>query len=121
VAFDPRLREPRVDRLFDAILCLRDREECYRFFYDLCTVQEIQQLAQRFQVAEYLYDGLTYEEIERRTGMSSATISRIKRFLHYGADGYKLVIERLRRGQGREAPAGDPSRPSPAGPGSGTG
>lgn len=100
MAYDPRLKDERVDRLFAAILRLQTPEECYRFFYDLCTVGEIQQLAQRFQVAEMLYDGLTYEEIERRTGMSSATISRIKRFLHYGADGYKLVIERLRRQAG---------------------
>jgi TrpR-related protein YerC/YecD len=104
-----RLRDPRVDRLFQAILGLRDLDECYRFFYDLCTVAEIHNLAQRFQVAELLHQGRTYEEIARRTGMSSATISRIKRFLYYGADGYRLAIERLqaRDGQRPDASAGE--------------
>ncbi len=94
--YESRLKDPAVDRLFQAILSLRNEEECYRFFEDLCTVGEIRSLAQRLQVAEMLHAGMTYDEIAARTGMSTATISRIKRFLLYGADGYKLVLERLR-------------------------
>lgn len=90
-----RLQDSRIDRLFEAILALRDDEDCYRFFEDLCTVGELRAMAQRFQVAEMLARGATYEEIEQRTGMSSATISRIKRCLHYGADGYSRVLARL--------------------------
>lgn len=95
--YESRLRSPEVDRLFRAILSLRNEEECYRFFEDLCTVGEIRALAQRFRAAEMLYDGMTYETIADLTGMSSATISRIKRFLDYGSDGYRLAIERIRR------------------------
>lgn len=94
------MRSPEVDRLFRAILSLKNEEECYRFFEDLCTVGEIRALAQRFRVAEMLYNGMTYEAIAERTGMSSATISRIKRFLEYGSDGYRLAIERLRSQEG---------------------
>ena len=96
MAFDERLRSPDVDRLFEVILELEDLDEVYRFFQDLCTVTEIQTMAQRFRAAELLYDGAKYEEVAGETGMSSATISRIKRFLTYGADGYMLAIERLR-------------------------
>ena len=90
-----RLCDPLVDRLFDAILCLKTRDECYRFFDDLCTVGEIKAMALRLEVAKMLDAGKTYEEISAETGMSTATISRIKRFLHYGSDGYRLVIDRL--------------------------
>lgn len=83
--------------MFEGILALRNVDECYRFFEDLCTVGEIQALAQRFQVAEMLSRGATYDEIVSQTGMSTATISRIKRFLHYGSDGYRMVLERLSR------------------------
>lgn len=85
-----------MDRLFQAVLSLKDSEECYRFFSDLSTIGEIQAMAQRFQVAELLDQGKTYEEIVNQTGISTATISRIKRYLHWGADGYKMVIERLK-------------------------
>lgn len=90
-----RFADAATDRLFAAILQLRTEEECYRFFEDLCTVGEMHALAQRLQVAELLRAGATYEDISARTGMSSATISRIKRFLQFGADGYRLVLERL--------------------------
>lgn len=103
MSYDPRLRDENTDQLFKAILLLDDLEECYRFFYDLCTIGEIRALAQRFQVARLLDEGFTYDEIERRTGMSSATISRIKRFLQYGADGYRLAIDRLAAERKREA------------------
>jgi TrpR-related protein YerC/YecD len=95
MAYESRLRSPELDRLFAAVLALRTPEECYRFFEDLCTVGELRALAQRLEVARMLRAGGTYEEIRARTGMSSATISRIKRFLQYGADGYRLVLERL--------------------------
>lgn len=106
MAYQSRLQHPRVDRLFEAILSLENVEECYRFFEDLCTVGEIQSLALRFEVAQRLARGQTYDQIQRETGMSSATISRINRFLHYGADGYRLVLERLARRQqaGQESP-----------------
>ena len=110
MAYQSRLQNPRVDRLFEAILSLENLEECYRFFEDLCTVGEIQSLALRFEVAQRLARGQTYEQIQRETGMSSATISRINRFLHYGADGYRLVLERLaRRERDRAAAAGQAS------------
>src|SRR5690606_41482547 len=88
-----RLRSPAVDRLFDAILGLRDREECYRFFYDLCTIGEIRTMAHRLRAAEMLAAGATYEEIQGATGMSSATVSRIRRSLEYGADVYVMSSE----------------------------
>jgi TrpR-related protein YerC/YecD len=109
MAYDSRLRSPALDRLFAAILSLRTPEECYRFFEDLCTVGELQALAQRFEVAAMLREGRTYDEIQARTGMSSATISRIKRFLQYGADGYRLVLERL-EGSGGDGDGTPPDR-----------
>ena len=98
--FDPRVKSPQVDRLFEAILSLETMEDCYRFFSDLSTIGEIQAMAQRFQVAELLNEGKTYEEIVNETGISTATISRIKRYLNWGADGYKLAIERLQQEEG---------------------
>ncbi len=95
MAYRSRFADARIDRLFEAILTLESLEDCYRLFEDLCTVGEVQALAQRLEVAEMLTAGATYEEISARTGMSSATISRIKRFVAYGADGYRLVLERL--------------------------
>ena len=94
---NPKLRGPLADALFRAVLQLRTVDECYQFFEDLCTIGEVQALAQRFAVARMLDQGKTYQEIETRTGASSATISRVRRFLTYGADGYALVLERLRR------------------------
>jgi TrpR-related protein YerC/YecD len=82
--------------LFEAILLLENEEECYQFFEDVCTINEIKALAQRFQVAKMLHEGNTYQQIEQETGASTATISRIKRYLNYGAGGYKLVLERLK-------------------------
>ena len=95
---NPKLRSPLADALFRAVLLLRTPEECYRFFEDLCTIGEVKALAQRFAVARMLDQGKTYQEIEARTGASSATISRVRRFLTYGADGYALVLARLRGG-----------------------
>jgi TrpR-related protein YerC/YecD len=90
-----KLKDPYVDMLFDAILLLENREECYRFFEDICTIGEVQSMAQRLQVAKMLKEGRTYTEIAQATGASTATISRVKRFLHYGANGYNTILERL--------------------------
>jgi TrpR-related protein YerC/YecD len=94
---NPKLRDADTDALFRAVLELRTAEECYRFFEDLCTIGELKALAQRFAVARMLAEGRTYEQIAGRTGASSATVSRVRRFLTYGADGYALVLDRLRR------------------------
>jgi TrpR-related protein YerC/YecD len=94
---NPKLRDADTDALFRAVLQLRTADECYRFFEDLCTIGELKALAQRFAVARMLADGRTYDQIAERTGASSATVSRVRRFLTYGADGYALVLERLRR------------------------
>lgn len=83
--------------LLDAILTLKNREELQRFFDDLCTIQEINSMAQRFEVAQYLDKGLTYAQIADITHASTATISRVNRSLVYGAEGYKLAIERMRK------------------------
>ena len=85
------------DGLYRAILTLKDEEEVYRFFQDLCTVTELRAMEQRFDVAVLLHDGMIYSDILERTGASSATISRVNRCLHYGADGYRTVIPRLRK------------------------
>lgn len=85
-----------MDRLFEAILSLNSRDECYRFFEDICTVAEIKAMSQRWEVARMLYDNRTYDEIVEATGASTATISRVKRCLNYGADGYRLVLDRHR-------------------------
>ncbi len=82
--------------LLDAILRMKTREELQRFFDDLCTIQEINSMAQRFEVARYLEQGMTYAQIADITHASTATISRVNRCLVYGAEGYKLAIERMR-------------------------
>ena len=88
------LHNPDVDALFDAILSLRDRDECYAFFEDACTVKEILDISQRLQAAGMLASGANYADISRETGMSTATISRVSKCLEYGAGGYKTVLER---------------------------
>lgn len=92
---NPKLKDQLSDQLFDAILSLNNNEECYQFFEDICTVSELKSLAQRLEVARMLETGHTYDDIVARTGASTATISRVKRCLHYGADGYKTILERL--------------------------
>lgn len=90
-----KLKCEQTDNLFEAILALENMEECYRFFEDICTVKEIQAIAQRLEVVKLLLRNKTYHEIESETGASTATISRINRALNYGADGYKIVLEKL--------------------------
>ena len=90
-----QLNNPDVDELFKAILTLETKEECYQFFGDVCTINEILSLAQRFEVARMLRDGSTYLQISEKTGASTATISRVNRSLNYGNDGYELVWSRM--------------------------
>ena len=90
-----KLRTEAGDHLFDAILSLENREECYTFFEDVCTVNELLSLSQRFEVAKMLRDQKTYLDIAEKTGASTATISRVNRSLNYGNDGYDRVFERL--------------------------
>lgn len=91
-----KIKTEAVDALFDAILCLQSRDECYNFFEDLCTVNELLSLSQRFEVASMLREHRTYLEIAEKTGASTATISRVNRSLTYGNDGYELIFERLK-------------------------
>ena len=84
-----------VDALFDAILSLESREECYAFFEDLCTVSELKEMARRMQAARMLRNNCVYTDIAARTGLSTATISRVNRCLKYGNDGYNKVLDRL--------------------------
>ncbi|MGV3467420.1 MAG: YerC/YecD family TrpR-related protein [Heyndrickxia sp.] len=91
-----KLRGKALDQLFQSILSLKDMEECYRFFDDLCTINEIQALAQRLEVARMLQEKKTYHVIEKQTGASTATISRVKRCLNYGNDSYEMVLERIK-------------------------
>ena len=90
------IRTEAVDKLFDAILSLKDKEECYRFFEDVCTINELLSLSQRFEVAKMLRERKTYLEISEKTGASTATISRVNRSLNYGNDGYEMVFSRLK-------------------------
>ena len=91
-----KIRTESVNHLFDAILSLNDREECYTFFEDICTVNELLSLSQRFEVAHMLREQRTYLDIAEKTGASTATISRVNRSLNYGNDGYDMVFERLK-------------------------
>ena len=92
-----KLRTEAVDHLFDAILSLENREECYTFFEDVCT------LSQRFEVAKMLRDQKTYLDIAEKTGASTATISRVNRSLNYGNDGYDMVFARMAASETNEA------------------
>ena len=90
-----KLRTEAVDHLFEAILTLKNIDECYTFFEDVCTINEIQSLSQRFEVAKLLREKRTYLEIAEQTGASTATISRVNRSLNYGNDGYDMVFRRM--------------------------
>lgn len=97
-----KLHSESVDSLFDAILTLRTREECYRFFEDVCTVNELLSFSQRYEVAGMLREKRTYLEIAEQTGASTATISRVNRSLNFGNDGYDLVFHRLKEAADKE-------------------
>ncbi|MBR1693482.1 MAG: TrpR YerC/YecD [Lachnospiraceae bacterium] len=90
-----KIKTESVDHLFEAVLTLENKEECYAFFEDLCTVNELLSLSQRFEVASMLRQQKTYLEIAEKTGASTATISRVNRSLNYGSDGYELVFDRM--------------------------
>ena len=92
-----KIQSAAMDRLFDGILSLKTKEECYTFFEDVCTINELLSLSQRYEVASMLKNKKTYLEIAEKTGASTATISRLNRSLNYGNDGYELVFGRLNK------------------------
>lgn len=92
-------RKPKdvdMDGLFEAIMLLKTQEECADLFEDLCTIAEMQAMAQRLQVAKMLDEGCIYSDIVQKTGASTATISRVNKCLVYGSDGYRVVLDRLK-------------------------
>lgn len=93
--YESKLKSPDTDSLFRAILTLESLEDCYRFFDDICTINEIKSMAQRLEVARMLKNGETFNKIAEETGASTATISRVNRCLKYGADGYNTVLSRM--------------------------
>ena len=107
------IKSEAADSLFDAILCLESREECYRFFEDLCTVNELHSMSQRFEVAVMLRNHCTYLEIAEKTGASTATISRVNRSLHYGNEGYEAIFRRM--AERKDSAADSPSDTQRAG------
>lgn len=93
--FESKLENKNADILCDAVLSLETREECYRFFEDIFTINEVKSIEQRLHVARMLVEKHTYSKIGEETGASTATISRVNRCLNYGSDGYKIVLKRL--------------------------
>jgi len=91
------IRTDEMDHLFEAIVSLKNSEECYAFFGDICTVNELLSLSQRYEVARMLRNHHTYLEIAEKTGASTATISRVNRSLNYGNDGYDMVFTRMKQ------------------------
>ena len=91
------LKDKFTEQLFEAILLLETKDECYNFFQDIATIGEIKALGQRLEVARMLKEGYTYDHIVDETGVSTATISRVKRSLEYGEDGYNLILSRLEK------------------------
>lgn len=92
-----KIKSEKMDELFRAILSLETTEECYHFFEDICTVNELLSIAQRWEVAQMLHKNVTYNEISSETGASTATISRVNRCLHYGTGGYRAVLDKLEK------------------------
>ena len=95
--FESKIKNAQTDLLVKAILSLQTDEECYRLFDALCTIHEVQALAQRIEVARLLRERITYHDIAERTDASTATISRVNRCLTYGADGYNTVLDRMEK------------------------
>ena len=91
----PNFQSESIDRLFDAIMSLESTEDCYRFFEDLCTIKELQDMAQRLDAAFLLDQGLNYQTISQQVGISTATISRVSKCLKYGG-GYRQVIDKTK-------------------------
>lgn len=98
---NPKIKDELTDQLFQAILLLDNINECYAFFEDICTINEIKSLAQRLEVAKMLQQRNTYTDITKETGASAATISRVNRSLSYGCDGYQMILRRLDENQQR--------------------
>ena len=94
-----KIKTEAVDFLFEAILQLKDRTECYDFFEDVCTVKEILDISQRLEVAQLLREGKSYAEVNLQTGASTATICRVKKCLMYGTNGYETALNRLKEEQ----------------------
>ena len=90
-------QKENIDTLFKAILSLENIEECYSFFEDACTIQELESIAQRFEVAQLLSSGKSYAEVNKLTGASTATICRVGKCVNYGSGGYKTAIDRLEK------------------------
>lgn len=90
-----------MDKLFEGILTLQSIDECYAFFEDVCTIKELLEMAQRFEVAGMLKNGESYAVISKETGASTATISRVNKCLSYGSDGYQIVLNRLLNGENK--------------------
>ena len=95
MSYESKFKREDIDELFEAVLTLRDQEDCYRFFEDLCTKPELNAMAQRIVVAKLLTDKTVYSEIVKRTGASTATISRVNRSLQYGSNGYEVLFQRI--------------------------
>ncbi len=93
---NPKIKNEETDFLFQAILSLKNTDECYQFFEDLCTVSELKAMAQRIVVAKMLSEKCVYSEIVKKTGASTATISRVNRSLEYGCDAYAMIFNRLK-------------------------
>lgn len=89
-----------IDRLFETVLNLKTKEECYAYFEDLCTIKEIQDMAQRLDTAILLSEGISYQKITQEVGISTATIGRVSKCLNYGTGGYRMAIDRLREEEG---------------------
>ena len=89
------LQSASIDRLFEAILNLKTTEDCYKFFEDICTIKELQDMAQRLDVAFLLTDGINYQKISQEVNVSTATISRVSKCLNYGSGGYRTAIEQI--------------------------
>ena len=100
---NPKLKDELNDQLCEAMLSLETVDECYQFFEDLCTISELKAMSQRLEVARMLRAGHTYDDIVARTGARTATISRVKRCLNYGADGYNIVLDRLDPDEGEDS------------------
>lgn len=94
-----KIKDEKLDFLFNAILTLDTVEDCYSFFEDLCTVSELQEMSRRMQAARMLRANSVYADIATQTGLSTATISRVNRCLKYGNDGYNKVLDNLEAGR----------------------
>ena len=95
MAYESKFKREDLDELFDAVLTLENREDCYRFFEDICTISELKSIAQRLAVAKLLRENVTYQDISAQLGASTATISRVNRALTYGTGGYGIVLDRI--------------------------